>query len=87
MSHHMLDYSTSYSSQCDMKMKEGSQQSETSMVPVTCTKHCCIFWVVLTITANQSLTMRKRLKEQPQVTQDRVKTSMQFLKEMESLQL
>ena len=52
----MLDCSTCNSSQCNMKVKEDGQQTETMMVPATFMKH------FVTIAANQ--TKRKRLEEQ-----------------------
>ena len=57
----MLDCSTCDSSQCDTKVEGDGQQTETTMVPATFTKH------FVTIAIN--IMKRKRLEEQSRDTQ------------------
>ena len=71
----VLDCFTCYSSQCDTKVEEDGQQTETTMVPATFTKHL--------------RDHRRQYDEEEEAwrTNRAPKESMLYLKEMERLQL
>ena len=79
MPQQVLDCTTFDSSPCDTKKEEDCQQTETTIVPATCTKN------LVTNIANP--TKRQRLEEQPHArVAPRGRASTQYLNGMEGLQ-